>query len=284
MPSDTPTALPIRHAVAAALRRDDGLTFAVQRPNEPGEELPGIWGLPAVTLRDGETIEQGIRRLGAEKLSIELTPLHALAEGEQQRDDYVLRMTVYEASAGGEPTLPPRPPEATSTLYVDTDWLPVEAFQEAADKGSLCCQLFLALSLTPADLRSASPSPRGRGEFTFEKQATLGRPRKEAGRRLRTEGTQSESLLWQQLRNRGLDGFKFRRQHAIGPYFVDFYCSEEDLAVEVDGPVHESQERADQERQSQLEENGVRFVRLQASDVETDMRGALAKIRKALRN
>ena len=146
MPSDTPTALPIRHAVAAALRRDDGLTFAVQRPNEPGEELPGIWGLPAVTLRDGETIEQGIRRLGAEKLSIELTPLHALAEGEQQRDDYVLRMTVYEASAGGEPTLPPRPPEATSTLYVDTDWLPVEAFQEAADKGSLCCQLFLAAS------------------------------------------------------------------------------------------------------------------------------------------
>ena len=132
------------------MRRADGLVSAVKRPDEPGEELPGIWGLPAVTLRDGETIEQGVRRLGAEKLSVELTPLHALAEGEQQRDEYVLRMTVYEASAGGEPRLPPRSADATSTLYVDADWLPVEAFQEAADKGSLCCQLFLALSPGPS--------------------------------------------------------------------------------------------------------------------------------------
>lgn len=140
---------PTRHAVAAALRRADGLVFAVKRPDEPGEELPGVWGLPAVTLQDGETPEQGVRRLGAEKLSVELTPLRPLAEGEQQRDDYVLQMTVYEASPGGEPILPPRTAEATSTLYVDTGWLPVEAFQEAADKGSLCCQLFLTLSPGP---------------------------------------------------------------------------------------------------------------------------------------
>ncbi len=137
---------PIRYAVAAALRRDDGLTFAVKRPDEPGEELPGVWGLPAVTLQEGETPAQGVRRLGAEKLGIELTPLRPLAEGEQQRDDYVLHMTVYEASPGGEPALPPRTAEATSTLYVDADWLPVEAFREAVDKGSLCCKLFLTLN------------------------------------------------------------------------------------------------------------------------------------------
>ncbi len=135
--------LPTHRAVAAALRRDDGLVFAVKRPDEPGEELPGIWGLPAVTLQDDETPEEGVRRLGAEKLSVELTPIRSLAEGEQQRENYVLHMTVYEASPGGEPSLSPRTPEATGTLYVDTGWLPAEAFREAADKGSLCCKLFL---------------------------------------------------------------------------------------------------------------------------------------------
>ncbi len=134
---------PTHHAVAAALRRVDGLVLAVKRPDEPGEELPGLWGLPAVTLLDGETLEQGVRRLGAEKLGVELTPLRPLAEGEQQRENYVLHMTVYEASPGGEPALPPRTAEAMSTLYVDVGWLPVEAFQDAADKGSLCCKLLL---------------------------------------------------------------------------------------------------------------------------------------------
>ena len=85
-------------------------------------------------------------RPGAGRLGVALTPLHQPAEGEQQRDNYVLHMTVYEASPGGEPTLPPRTAEATSTLYVDAGWLPIEAFKEAADKGSLCCKLFLEAS------------------------------------------------------------------------------------------------------------------------------------------
>ncbi len=134
---------PIRHAVAAALRRVDGLVLAVKRPDEPGEELPNIWGLPAVTLLENETAEEAIRRLGTQKLGIELTPLRKLAEGNQQREDYVLHMTVYEASPGGEVTLPARTAEATVTLYEDLDWLPAEAFNEAAERGSLCCKLFL---------------------------------------------------------------------------------------------------------------------------------------------
>ena len=56
----------VRRAVAAAVRRDDGLILVVLRPDEPGEELPGVWGLPAVTLRDGESPEDGVRRLGRE--------------------------------------------------------------------------------------------------------------------------------------------------------------------------------------------------------------------------
>ena len=140
--SDEPT-LSTRQAVAAALRRVDGLVLAVRRPDEPGEELPNIWGLPAVTLLKGETAEEGIRRLGAQKLGIELTPLRQLAEGKQQRDDYVLHMRVYEASPGGEPTLPRRTADSEVTLYEDAGWLPVEALSEAAERGSLCCNLFL---------------------------------------------------------------------------------------------------------------------------------------------
>src|SRR3990172_2554391 len=96
----------IRRAVAAAVWRDDGLLLAVRRPDEPGEELPGAWGLPAVTLSDGESPEEGVRRLGREKLGTELTPLRPLAEGEQPREGYTLRMTVYEASLAGQPRLP----------------------------------------------------------------------------------------------------------------------------------------------------------------------------------
>lgn len=131
----------VRHAVAVAITRDDGLVLAVQRPDEPGEELPGVWGLPATTLREGEPAEDGVRLLGREKLGVELTPLRVIGEGEQQRTDYTLRMTVYEASMEGEPLLQ----RVTSgTTYDALDWLPAESFREAAQRGSLCCELYLA--------------------------------------------------------------------------------------------------------------------------------------------
>ena len=146
----------MRRAVAVVLRRPDGLVLAVRRPDEPDEELPGLWGLPAATLRDGESPEDGVRRVGREKLGVELTPQRALAAGEQRRADYTLRMTVYEASMTGEPRLParqagqpaisagaPPAPETTSTLYQEIDWLPPDSFREAAARGSLCCRLFL---------------------------------------------------------------------------------------------------------------------------------------------
>jgi ADP-ribose pyrophosphatase YjhB (NUDIX family) len=132
-----------RYAVAAVVRRNDGLVLAVRRPDEPGEELPGVWGLPATTLSAGETPEDAVRRLGREKLGVELTPLRLLAEGEQQRPGYNLRMSVYEASIAGEPHLP-KPAAGTGvTLYDALDWLPDDSFHDAADAGSLCCRLFL---------------------------------------------------------------------------------------------------------------------------------------------
>ncbi len=144
-----PDEIETKRAVAAAVRGEDGLVLAVRRPDEPGEELPGVWGLPAVTLREGESPEDGVRRLGREKLGVELTPKYSLAEGEQQRDGYVLHMTVYAASIAGQPRLPRRTAEYTGTLYEAIDWLEPSVLQPAAAAGSLCCKLFLALTPTP---------------------------------------------------------------------------------------------------------------------------------------
>lgn len=146
------TASGARNAVAVVVRRDGGLVLAVRRPDEPGEELPGVWGLPATTLRDGEAAEAAIARLGREKLGVALVPLRSLAEGDQRREGHTLRMTVYEASLDGEPHQPDRTDDAAGTLYDALDWLPVESFRTAAEAGSLCCALFLATS-TPSPSR-----------------------------------------------------------------------------------------------------------------------------------
>jgi ADP-ribose pyrophosphatase YjhB (NUDIX family) len=139
----------VRRAVSAVIRRADGRVLAVMRPDEPGEELPGVWGLPAATLAEDESPEDGVRRLGREKLNVALTPRRALAQGERRRPSgdgrkgYTLRMTLYEASLAGEPRLPDRALGASGTLYEALDWLPEASFQQAADAGSLCCLLLL---------------------------------------------------------------------------------------------------------------------------------------------
>lgn len=96
---------------------------------------------------------------------------------------------------------------------------------------------------------------------------------------LRQRGTKSEAQLWQALRNRRLDGRKFRRQVPIGAYVVDFYCPEERLVIEVDGSVHVGQEAADQLRQELMEALGLRFLRFGAGEIEGDLEAVLRKIR-----
>ena len=57
-------------------------------------------------------------------------------------------------------------------------------------------------------------------------------------RRLRSEMTRAENCLWLRLRARQFYSLRFRRQHGIGPYIVDFYCPERAVVIEVDGDVH----------------------------------------------
>ncbi|MDQ5953234.1 MAG: hypothetical protein QG551_462 [Patescibacteria group bacterium] len=84
--------------------------------------------------------------------------------------------------------------------------------------------------------------------------------------RLRNEPTPQEHKLWQYLKNKQL-GFKFRRQHGIGKYIVDFYCPEKKLVVEVDGSIHMDQEDYDEERSKYLESEGLRVLRFWNNEI-----------------
>ena len=82
-------------------------------------------------------------------------------------------------------------------------------------------------------------------------------------RSLRNDSTSAVATLWQGLKKSQLRGRKFRRQHSIGPYIVDFYCPAENLAVELDGAVHNDPGRQDYdaEREAFLRKQGLRIVR-----------------------
>jgi very-short-patch-repair endonuclease len=79
--------------------------------------------------------------------------------------------------------------------------------------------------------------------------------------------TGTERRLWTRLRGRRLEGWKFRRQHPVGEYIVDFYCPAARLVIEMDGSSHDSdqQERYDRARQRWLESQGYKVLRF-ASD------------------
>ena len=100
-------------------------------------------------------------------------------------------------------------------------------------------------------------------------------------REFRKAPTRAEAILWERLRNRRLNGLKFRRQHPIGPYIVDFYCAQHRLIVEIDGPVHRLQAEHDRLRAEELERRGYRILRVTNEEVERDIEGVLKKIAKA---
>jgi very-short-patch-repair endonuclease len=83
-------------------------------------------------------------------------------------------------------------------------------------------------------------------------------------KRLRRPMTPQEIGLWLRVKNRQLGGFKFRRQHPIGPYILDFYCAQARLAVEIDGQSHWSpeQEVHDARRDAYFEAMGISTLRL----------------------
>ena len=100
-------------------------------------------------------------------------------------------------------------------------------------------------------------------------------------RELRSSMTDAERRLWSLLRNRRLDGCKFRRQHPIGRYVADFACVERMLIVEADGGQH-ADEPADQRRTDWLNSQGWRVIRFWNTDILRNTEGVVTAIREAL--
>jgi very-short-patch-repair endonuclease len=100
-----------------------------------------------------------------------------------------------------------------------------------------------------------------------------------AARELRQRETRAEDLLWDALRGRRLDGLKFRRQHAIGPFVLDFCCVERRLAIELDGEAHIGQEARDAERGALIEAAGYRVPRFPNDAMHSQLDSVLEQIR-----
>jgi len=101
-------------------------------------------------------------------------------------------------------------------------------------------------------------------------------------RQLRQEQTEAEALIWYLLRNRRLDNFKFRRQHPVPPYTLDFYCHEARLCVELDGSQHAVAVQRDRKRDAFLQEQGIRTLRFWSNQVFTETESVLEAIWRAL--
>ncbi len=109
-----------------------GGLLLVRRPDDD-ESLPGVWGLPAVSLAAGESEEDAVRRAGRDKLGVEVEPLHPVGR-EGAMTDWNARVT------SGEPAVPQAGP---NTQYTDLRWGELAELEPAAREGSLCCRALL---------------------------------------------------------------------------------------------------------------------------------------------
>ena len=106
----------------------------------------------------------------------------------------------------------------------------------------------------------------------------------------RKKQTEAESLLWEVLRNRKLNGIKFNRQHPIFHdytgketfYILDFFCADANLAIEVDGPIHDYQKDMDKEKNKVIELLGIKLIRIKNEDIEKNLEDTLNRIKEVL--
>ena len=132
-------AKPLKRSVSLVIEGPDGVLL-VRRP-EGDESLPGAWGLPAATLRPGEGEQDAVRRAGRDKLGVEVRPLRALGEAEDERPAYRIRMRDWAVEiAAGEPVVP-QPGEGTQ--YESCRWGDAAELVPAARRGSLCARVLL---------------------------------------------------------------------------------------------------------------------------------------------
>src|SRR6187402_153357 len=103
------------------------------------------------------------------------------------------------------------------------------------------------------------------------------------GRELRQESAKAEKLLWAELRNKKLNGLKFRRQHPIDKFVLDFYCHERKLAIELDGSIHDLKVNKDYDeaRTAMLAGLNIIVLRFKNEDVTNNLKEVIRKISEA---
>jgi ADP-ribose pyrophosphatase YjhB (NUDIX family) len=117
-----------------------GGVLLVRRPDDD-DSLPGVWGLPAASLREGESEVEALRRAGREKLGVELELLGPIGEDEAERGGDRIAMRDWAAAiAAGEPAVPQ---QGAGTQYVDWRWGDAVELAPAARAGSLCARVLL---------------------------------------------------------------------------------------------------------------------------------------------
>jgi very-short-patch-repair endonuclease len=105
---------------------------------------------------------------------------------------------------------------------------------------------------------------------------------RDAARRLRIDQTDAERRLWSRLRGRQLEGFKFRRQHSIGPFVANFFCLEAKLVIELDGSQHADQSNRDERRTDFIRDGGYEVQRIWNYEVIAEIDAVLQRIADAL--
>jgi ADP-ribose pyrophosphatase YjhB (NUDIX family) len=130
---------PLKQSVSLVIESAEGLLLV--RRLEGDESLPGEWGLPAATLRPGEAEEDAVRRAGRDKLGVEVSPLRALGEAEDERPAYRIRMRDWAVEiTAGEPAVPQL---GEGTQYEACRWGDPAELVPAARHGSLCARVLL---------------------------------------------------------------------------------------------------------------------------------------------
>jgi type I restriction-modification system DNA methylase subunit/very-short-patch-repair endonuclease len=141
------------------------------------------------------------------------------------------------------------------------------------------CELWFIDRNKPDQPSPLAPLPEGEGnEKTHYRGGYDFTGLIERSRALRQKQTPAEEVLWELVRDRRFLGVKFRRQHQFGDYILDFYCAEQKLAIELDGPIHESHAKRDHKRDAFLTAQGVKVLRIPNRALLDDTGATLASI------
>lgn len=162
------------------------------------------------------------------------------------------------------------------------DWPePVREMQRNWIGKSTGCELSFSLIPNPSPAEKGTGSAKGAGYETSEKK--YWHILKQYSKENRKDFTESEDILWQEVRNSKL-GHKIRRQHAIGTFIADFICLDRRTVIEIDGVYHLNNKEYDDARTSFLNEEGFSVIRFTNEEVKSNIKDVLSKIKSTLDN